>query len=226
MAQLTKTQIINLALVKSGHNSIENLDTDQSTVGQNARSFFQLAYNRMMSRQPWNFATKRELLTRLEEVPNDNSFLYFYQVPADALYKWQIYSTDDYDGATSRAIQFLSQYYHTDPTSVQYNFAVRAIGEIYDNKVASNYTELYMLYTPKAEVSASLWSQEFIDLMIEELGMLFYELKTTSEEERTLRDRRYQRNHSKILTRASRENKDAYFASTPLILQNTGISER
>ena len=98
--------------------------------------------------------------------------------------------------------------------------------EVYDNKIASNYTELFMQYTPKQEVSATLFSQEFIDLMIAEMSMLFYSMKGASAEEQRIKDSMYRRNKRGLMTRASRENKDAYFASIPVILRNTGYPER
>ena len=223
---LSRTEIVNLALLDSGHNVIDSFETSDSDIAQKARIFYKLSYDRNMSKFPWNFATKREQLTRLQEVPSDNSYLYFYEVPADARYKWEIYSTYDYGGTTGRAIQYLSTYYHTDPNSISNSYVLRAIGEVYDNKIASKYTELFMQYTPKQEVSATLFSQEFIDLMIAEMSMLFYSMKGASAEEQRIKDSMYRRNKRGLMTRASRENKDAYFASIPVILRNTGYPER
>ncbi len=79
----SKTEICNLALVRLGAPPIENI-TDLTKTAIVLNSNYDTIRDIVLRDHPWNFATRRVALARLDDAPAWG-FSYAYQIPGDCL---------------------------------------------------------------------------------------------------------------------------------------------
>lgn len=87
-------EIISKALVLIGANSISSLS--EGTEGEVAALLYEEAYLGLLSSHNWRFATKKQQLSRLTEVPV-NEFSYMYQLPSDLVTVVKVQDGTDYE---------------------------------------------------------------------------------------------------------------------------------
>jgi len=98
----SKTVICNLAISHLGiGKEIANLDTEKSEEAQACRRFYELARKKVLRDFNWPFATKRVVLSLIEDNPNDE-YGYSYRYPSDCINIHKIFSGTRNDTRQSR----------------------------------------------------------------------------------------------------------------------------
>ena len=161
----TKTDIINAALRRCGKSKIADADQEQGTneAAQDALLFYKLRYEELLEVFPWSFATKRPALTRRSVPAGDSTGMrYFYELPVDGVFLWDIYPvkgyareyTDNWDFNQYDSIAF--------PITSLVGFTFNTnIGEFLDGKIYSNYDTMYCLYTHNSPVRTQDFGTSF-----------------------------------------------------------------
>lgn len=81
----TKTDVANLTLGMLGSTvTIQNINLDRGTVADILRRNFELAFQEVLTKHPWRFATKRAALILVSEDPTPE-WGYEYALPNDAM---------------------------------------------------------------------------------------------------------------------------------------------
>ncbi len=222
MTTFTKTDIVNLALIQSGYNTITNFDSDTSEIAKKVRLYYNHVYELLLCVAPWQFATKRAKLTRITLDPNDSPFNYEYQFASDTLYLWDIYSGDHGSVFSGGDIASYADRYHTLPL-VSGNILMAGIGEVSGNRILSNQSELSALYTSKVDFSPSVFSPMFRDQIVKEIEIMLIRSKGTAADELQLKENLYRNEKRANLTRSARQNRKAHrVTSSTLVKAATG----
>jgi len=86
---ISKTQIVNRAMIKLGARTVTNIDTDNTPESNAALNVYDMALETVLCAKLWTFATRRVLLAQtVTSIPfsrSHESLLYSYQMPVDAL---------------------------------------------------------------------------------------------------------------------------------------------
>lgn len=88
----SKAEILNLALVKLGKESIADPD-ENSPPANELRRIYDITRDALLRAHPWAFATKRQELAQSATTP-DFEYDYQYPVPADFLKVLELYNSD------------------------------------------------------------------------------------------------------------------------------------
>ena len=216
MTTFTKTEILNLALIQAGYNTITNFDTDTSEIANKCRLYYKHVYSLLLCIAPWQFATKRTELTRISLDPADSPFAYEYQFPVDTEYLWDIYSGEFGEIVSGQDVASYAGRYHSLPLA-QGSSILFGIGEVSGNRVLSNQSQLSCFYTSNAEVSPNLFSSMFRDQLVKEIEIMLIRQKDTGAEELQLKEKLYANGKRQNLTRSARQNRKAH-SVTPSIL--------
>jgi hypothetical protein len=82
----SKTNIVNMALVHLGVDTIDDIDNPLSESARKAKAIWGIAFDSFMEYAEWSFAKKTVVLSRSAVSPvNDVEFLYKYTMPSDLL---------------------------------------------------------------------------------------------------------------------------------------------
>ena len=205
----SKNQLVNYCLARARLATIENLDTDQSSWGKLARTTFEEEFYSLLSKAPWNFATKRVTLHKTNERAG-TGYYNFFTIPTDALFLWDIYSANE---STVNAVNFYAHnyryYYYSLPLltgEVFLNGEAEVIGE----RIATNYSELWCFYTVNKDFSLNQVSQQFYDVLKLKLETAFMKISVSDEESITLREQSNDKKEMKLISQAGRENRKAH----------------
>ena len=219
MTAFTKTEILNLALIQAGYNTITNFDSDTSEIANKCRLYYKHVYALLLCVAPWQFATKRAKLTRISLDPDDSPFNYEYQFPADVEYLWDIYSGDFGEIVTGQDVASYADRYHSLPLA-QGASILYGIGEVSGNRVLSNQSELSCFYTSNADFDPTLFSAMFRDQMIKEIEIMLIRQKDTGAEELQLKENLYANDKRRNLTRSARQNRKAHTVSPSILVKS------
>lgn len=218
MTDFTKTEIVNLALIQAGYNTITNFDTDTSEIANKCRIYYKHVYNLLLTMAPWQFATKRAEMTRIELDPADSPFHYEYQFPADTEYLWDIYSGEFGEVFSGQDVAAYASKYHSLPLA-QGASILYGVGEVTGNRVLSNRSELSCFYTSNADFDPSLFSAMFRDQIVKEIEIFLIRQKDTGPEELQLKEKLYSKEKRANLTRSARQNRKAHTVSPSIIVR-------
>ena len=197
MAFKSSTDIVNIALLKSGYSQISDIRQTTNEMAQKSRIFYDYAYTDLMAKFPWPFATKTFDLTQI--FTTITGFSYSYQIPSDVQYVWEIYPTNDY---TNRFTSYKG------PLEFPFHEGVDlggGFGTIIGGILRSNFSRLSILTTPKERVSESLFSQSFIDSLINEIRGMLLENKDLDADKNAVERREIDRVRKRNRLDASRE---------------------
>lgn len=219
MAAFTKTDIVNLALIQAGYNTITNYDSDTSEIANKVRLYYKHIYELLLCVAPWQFATKRAKLTRIALAPNDTPFNYEYQFPVDTMYLWDIYQGEYGQVFSGHDIATYADRYHTLPLA-QGASIVSGIGEVSGNRVLSNQEELSVFYTSNEDFDPTLFSPMFRDQLVKEIEIMLIRQKDTGADELQLKENLYRNEKRANLTRSARQNRKAHRVSPSMLVQN------
>jgi len=219
MTAFTKTEIINLALIQAGYNTITNFETDTSEIANKCRLYYKHVYALLLCVAPWQFATKRAKMTRILLATDDTPFTYEYQFPADTEYIWDIYSGDNGTVFSGQDVAAYANKYYTLPLA-QGTSLLYGIGEVSGNRILSNQSELSCFYTSNADFDPTLFSAMFRDQMIKEIEIMLIRQKDTSADELQLKESLYSKGKRDNLVRSARLNRKAHSVSPSIIVRN------
>lgn len=219
MAAFTKTDIVNLALIQAGYDTITNFDSDTSEIAKKVRLYYNHIYELLLCVAPWQFATKRASLTRISLDPEDTPFNYEYQFPNDAIYLWDIYQGKYGSVFSGNDIASYADRYHTLPLA-QGASLVSGVGEVIGNRVLSNLNELNVFYTSNEDFDPSLFTPMFRDQLIKEIEIMLVRSKDSSPEELQLKEGLYAKGKRSNLTRSARQNRKAHAVSPSILVKN------
>ena len=146
MTAFTKTEILNLALIQAGYDTITNFDSDTSEIAKKCRVYYKHVYSLLLTVAPWQFATKRAELTRIALDPDDSPFAFEYQFPVDAEYLWDIYSGEYGSVISGQNVATYADKYHSLPLAVGASILF-GVGEVSGNRMLSNNHTLSCYYT-------------------------------------------------------------------------------
>lgn len=206
MTDFTKTEIVNLALIQAGYNTITNFDSDTSEIAKKVRLYYKHVYELLLTVAPWQFATDRAEMTRIALDENDSPYNFEYQFPADALYLWDIYSGKGGTVFSGADIASYADRYHSLPLAAGAEI-MGGVGEVSGNRVLSNQSTLYVFYTSKKVIDPSLFSPMFRNQLIQELEIMLIRSKDTGAEELQLKENLYRSEKRANLTRSARQNR-------------------
>lgn len=218
MTAFTKTEILNLALIQAGYNTITNFDADTSEIANKCRIYYKHVYALLLCMAPWQFATKRAKLTRISLDPDDSPFDFEYQFPADTEYLWDIYSGEFGAVYSGQDVASYADRYHSLPLA-QGASILYGIGEVSGGRVLSNQKELSCFYTSNADFDPTVFSAMFRDQMVKEIEIMLIRQKDTGAEELQLKERLYSKGKRDNLTRSARQNRKAHSVSPSIIVR-------
>ena len=219
MTAFTKTEIINLALIQAGYNTITNFDTDTSEIANKCRLYYKHVYALLLCVAPWQFATKRAKLTRISLDPSDTPFAFEYQFPADVEYLWDIYSGEFGQVFSGNDVSTYADRYHSLPLA-QGASILYGVGEVSGNRILSNNHELSCFYTSNAEFDPTLFSAMFRDQMVKEMEIMLIRQKDTGAEELQLKEKLFANDKRRNLTRSARQNRKAHSVSPSVLVRS------
>lgn len=216
----SRPELINLALTSAGLKEITNQDTNTQDSNRAAQKFYNYAISSLLAKAPWNFATKRR---RLDLIPGESpvdSYNYFYEIPEDALYLWDIYNRG---AATIKEIYFwdvsIRYSYYSFPLDNNLVFG-GGVGEVIGGRIASNYRELSVFYTRNEEPALNKVSQQFYDILLLDLEELLVKYRATDEEKLRMRLDTNEKHKRTALARAGNENRESRKIPEANIIQN------
>lgn len=209
MTAFTETDIVNLALIQSGYNTITNYDTDTSEIAKKCRLYYKHVYSLLLCVAPWQFATKRAKMTRIPLDPADSQYAFEYQFPADTEYLWDIYSGEFGSVFSGSDVSAYAGAYHSLPLAVGASI-LNGLGEVSGNRVLSNHANLSVFYTSNAVFSPTLFSAMFRDQLVKEMEIMLIRSKDTGAEELQLKENLYRAEKKSNLTRSARQNRKAH----------------
>jgi hypothetical protein len=93
----SKTQIANRALSKLGQPRVSNVETQDIKSARVINGMWDYVRDAMLQSYPWNFATKRAVLSPDVSTEVFGEWAYQYSVPSDYLAFHSIYSTNTWD---------------------------------------------------------------------------------------------------------------------------------
>lgn len=216
MTTFTKTDILNLALIQAGYNTITNFDNDTSEIAKKCRLYYKHCYELLLCAAPWQFATKRAKMTRIE-LNDDSRFQFEYQYPSDALYLWDIYSGEEGTVFSGSDVASYADMYHTLPLA-QGSTILYGLGEVSGNRVLSNYSSLSVFYTSREDFSPDKFSPMFRDQLVKELEIMLIRSKDTGADELDLKERLYRTEKRSNMTKSARQNRKAHRVSPSLLV--------
>jgi len=219
MITFTKTEILNLALIQAGYNTITNFDTDTSEIANKCRLYYKHVYALLLCVAPWQFATKRAKLTRVAVNSDDSPFTYEYQFPVDVAYLWDIYSGQLGEVVSGQDVGSYADRYHSLPLA-QGSSLLYGIGEVSGNKILSNQSELSCFYTSTEDFNPTLFSAMFRDQMVKEIEIMLIRQKDTGAEELQLKEKLYDKGKRANLTRSARQNRKAHTVSASTLVKS------
>lgn len=205
--ELSRAEMINLALSQAGQPTIPNIDKAQSEQAQKALLFWKRSYQALISTHPYNFSTKRAALATRKRQPG-SPYNFSYEIPADAKIIWDLYTTEPSVFASPERIGRFAQAYYTLPYSGTLQFE-RGGAEIVSDALNLDSNSLNMLYTVSSKIQTEEYGPYFVEEMIQSIQMMV--LKSKGADVGTLgihsrmNDKMSQRNRR----RASNENNDA-----------------
>lgn len=200
--------VVNRARRLAGKERIDNAMEDMSDEGKDSRLVFETSFKSLLSAGPWNFATKRKRLERVSETPID-SYTFSFLLPTDGLFLWDLYNTGA--GRINEISYFLgTQYsYVAFPLNSGLKFLDNT-AEIIGNRIASNYSELSVLYTVDQKFPLTTCSQPFIDTLVLNMEEAFFKIKNTDEQDLQYRIGSNEKIRKKRNAQTSKENRKAY----------------
>jgi hypothetical protein len=219
MTTFTKTDIVNLALIQAGYNTITNFDSDTSEIAKKVRLYYLHVYQLLLCVAPWQFATKRAELTKISLDPNDSPFNYEYQFPSDTLYLWDIYSGKYGEVFSGQDVASYADRYHSLPLA-QGAAILTGIGEVSGNRVLSNQSEISAFYTSNEDFSPALFSAMFRDQIVKEIEIMLIRSKDTGADELQIKEQLYSKEKRANLTRSARQNRKAHQVTPSLLVRN------
>lgn len=223
--ELTKTDIIGIALEHGAQGTIEfsDIDNDNSPEATKAKRLYKKVFQTLMSSFPWPFATDRVELQR--SAGNERpvrSYTYFYDPPPSPWFLWDLYRNKDQGYSYGSIWNY--QYYQVfsfDEGGDAAFFSGEA--EIIGGRIASNHSRLYAFYTPKQTMPPDKWSVHFTDCFIATLGKEFVRRSTTDVEMLATKIKLSNSEMNTAKTMATLENKGAVRIERPEILQKLDI---
>lgn len=219
MSTFTKTDIVNLALIQAGYNTITNFDSDTSEIAKKVRLYYKHVYELLLTVAPWQFATKRAEMTQVSLLPEDSPFDFEYQYPADALYLWDIYSGKYGEVLSGQDVASYANRFHSLPLA-QGASILLGVGEVSGNRVLSNQLNLNVFYTSNEDFSPDLFSPMFRDQLVKEIEIMLIRSKDTGAEELALKEKLYSKEKRSNLTRSARQNRKAHQVTPSVIVRN------
>lgn len=214
-----KHEFINYARAMAGLPSLDNLSTNQSEEARKALLFFDATYATLLSKAPWNFATKRARLKRASTNPVE-SYANLYDTPDDGLFLWDIYN---YGAEALSQVNFYcgtkAYRFYAFPLYDGFQFGDR-VAEIIGGKIASDFSELSVLYTPNIVIPLTHVSQQFYDTLRLDLEEAFMKDRASDEDTLNKRMRTNQAYKRENKALAGLENRKARSIPDPKIIQN------
>lgn len=209
---LSKTEIINICLASAFNEITDSLAGQETAAKIKANLFYKEAYQNLMKKFPWNFATKRDIMVSRQLPTTDpTGFFYRHEIPASASLLWSIYINEYSDRAQS-------SYYAgggSPPVSVPVNCWSSRLwgdsleGEFLNGAVYSNYPVMYCYYTHNLEVPDSDLDANFVTILINKVTDKLLRGKQTDVDTLGIRTRIHAGENKEALAEASIENRKA-----------------
>lgn len=213
---LSKLDLINLALMKTGKARTNDLENDRTDDVDNALLAYKARHQKLMSLFPWGFARKAARMDRRDARDGEGrayGMKWRYLIPADAVLVWDIYPSpgyarefsDDWDRRWHPRIA---------ATSLPYLTSDRArlliddtVGRIYRDGVYSNWDTLYCVYTTNEENRAEDFSAPFAAMMENMMEELLQKGRQTDGETMSRIESSNRRDDAMMLGKQSIENR-------------------
>lgn len=208
MNNLSKTDMANVALRKARKSRISDISSTDDDLAKDSRIFMKYAYQTLISSYPWPFNTDRMELPREDGDPV-RSYKYFYTIPSDVSMMWDIYYSPNQYRHYGPIWDYGFYYFFSFETASDGQF-FDGVGELIGQRVASNYNQLWILYSQKDEVPVEKWSPHFAQAMIQMMTVLYEEGTTSDPELLRIKMANAKQQENKAKTLSSIQNRKAY----------------
>lgn len=201
----SKLGIINLCLARAGKDPLASLDAPNTPDGKNAVAFYQDQIEVLLAGFPWPFIAKR---VPLEEDGGDTEkFSRRFRPPTDIKYIWDIYTSK-------------RDYLHY-PTTWDLNYIPYEVWggrtlfnrgdefEIIGDHIETDYTQVYLYYTPDVGFSIERANEQFVTLLKDKVRLDLLAAKGTDVERLAFEHSRADRRERDAIARQSQENQKA-----------------
>lgn len=178
MNKLDETQLANVSLRLARKAFID--DINGSTENEkDSRLFMDYAYQVLITSYPWPFATTRDELPSSDEAPV-RSYRKFFEIPKDVYLIWDFYyNPTDYPSYGDYWDYNYYRYYSFGDDAGGF---FDGVGELIENKIASNHPQLFALYTKKTKFAVKDWSVPFATTMVNTMAIMHEHGSTTDPE--------------------------------------------
>lgn len=219
MNTLTLLEIINNAARATRKGELASLD-EETANGKTGRAYLKRVFQKLLACYPWYNMAQRVKLDE-DGTPNSASrYTLRYSIPSDAMAIWDIYN----NASEYKKYGYIWDYHPRRSYTWPYDDLsgiIGGLGEIVDGHIESDYSPLYVLYTPQIDVfqfDVTKLSVQFVEVLINEISML-YEGSNTDAELKKLNIRQHDNEVKRMQTNASIQNRKAHRVKQPHVIE-------
>jgi len=156
----SKTGICNLALKRIGANAVTSIDTDDSNEARILVYLYDFVRRALLRSHPWNFAGKRQALSRLSTTPAFE-YSYEYSLPDDCIRVMNLYDSSEKFVIEGRKLL-------TDETTVNLRYIYDVTIEAYFDPLFVEVFALALAYRLSYNISGNSTVTQEIKLQLDE----------------------------------------------------------
>ena len=218
MNSLSFMEIINQAGREARKGSISALD-ENSSLAKEGRSHLKRIFQKLLSVYPWPNFTKRVELREEGEPADASGYAKRFLPPDDVMYIWDMYSVPTDSRQFAQTWDFGRYRGYSWPYD-DYTGLAGTFGEILDGAIYTDYSPLYVLYTPQMEPlqqDPAIMPVQFTECLIKEMAILF-EGTNTDPELKRLNIAMHQKDIASMKTQSAIENRKAWKMPRPVAI--------